>query len=317
MSRIQMFRSGVLSALSVVLCATGSLASAADCAPSATVDLSISADQPTIAPGHTGTQTVRVSNSGETTTGESLVAFVTPAYTNIDREVPLPAGCTLHYQNQDPTVPEVVNCRIPAGLAADRPVQLAIPLAVTERARLTGQLLDSLSVVPALESPDVEANMNDNWTTTSITVTRPTPAAPAGNRVGLYMAADVPFLEKDQTASAKVTYGNTGPAAMTDPVQITLVTPFTVNVDRTVALPAGCRIVLADQGLASPEIIVCTLPALGVDEQRTLVVPLRALGGGLTGRTSGTALIAPAGSDIETDQTDNLGLLSVKIPYRG
>ncbi|WP_328958032.1 hypothetical protein [Kitasatospora purpeofusca] len=281
------------------------------------MNLSISADQPTIVPGRTGTQTLTVANSGRPTTGESLVAFSTPAYTNIDRSVPLPAGCTLRYQNQDPTVPEVVNCRIPAGLAADRPVQLAIPLAVTERARLTGPALDAFSVVPTDGSPDTESDFNDNWALSSVVMTRPTPAIPVGNRVGLHLTHDVPVLAADGTATAILRYGNAGPAATVGPVQITFVTPFSTTVDPDRPLPQGCEIVLADRSLATPDVVVCTLPRLGTDQETALGLPLRSEDTGLAGRVAAPALIAPAcADDVDTDQTDNMDDPGVLIPRR-
>ncbi|MFJ2740572.1 hypothetical protein ACIO3O_12970 [Streptomyces sp. NPDC087440] len=232
-------------------------------------DLAVSTDQPLIVPGAGGVQTVVVSNAGAVTRGASLVTFVTPAYTNIDHSAALPGGCSMRYTNPDPTVPEVVNCLIPAGIAKGASVRLPMPLAVTERARLTGTNLDLVSVVAAEGSPDREANINDNSSMGSVAVSRPTPATPKGNKVGLYLTHDVPVLAEDRTAEVTLTYGNTGPKAMRGPVQITLVTPFSTNIDRAEPMPDGCRFALADESIGTPEIVVCTLPALDADEEST------------------------------------------------
>lgn len=115
-------------------------------------------------------------------------------------------------------------------------------------------------------------------------------------------------------------YGNVGPAHTSGKVQITAVTPFTVNIDRTRPLPHGCRILLEDQTVGTPEIVACTLPRLHVKEERFLRLPLVSAvenGKGPTGLLVGPTLIAPVSTqDVDVEQTDNLAVLGVAAPSR-
>jgi hypothetical protein len=281
-----------------------------------TVDLVVRADQPAIAPGATGIQQLLVSNSGQTTTGDVVVSFVTPAYTNIDRTTPLPAGCVMRYSDPDPTIPEVVNCTLAPGLAAGTTATLAMPLQVTTRARLSGpSALDVVSAVPAANSADREVNLNNNWTATSILITRPTPAMPQGNNINLYLTHDVPVATAAHTASVTLTYGNAGPESTLGPVQATVVTPFYTTVDLATPLPSPCHLALTDDTIATPEIVVCTLDPLAKNAQQTLTIPLKTFGTAIAGKVLAPALISPVqSSDVDIDQTDNLDSVGVLLP---
>ncbi|MBP5934994.1 hypothetical protein F3K43_02290 [Streptomyces sp. LBUM 1476] len=119
---------------SLAVLATGTVASPSYAEPaddSTAVDLSVKADIVQQAPGITGQQKITVTNQQGTTTGKTLLTYVTPPYTNIDRAVPLPSGCVMRYQNLDPTVPEVVVCELPAGLGEKERTELSIPIDVT------------------------------------------------------------------------------------------------------------------------------------------------------------------------------------------
>jgi hypothetical protein len=289
----------------------------ASAAAGAQIDLAVSSDQQLLIPGSPAVQHLRVTNNGETTTGGVVVTFVTPAYTNIDRGQPLPPGCSIRYTMPDPTIPEVVTCTLPPGLAHGAVENLAMPLLPTTRARLVGAALDITSALPADKSPDQDVNLNDNVDLATPTFTQPTPATPEGNRINLYLSHDVPVVAADHRASATLTYGNTGPNPMQGQTQITVVTPFTTNIDRDKPLATGCRIVLQDPSATVPEIVVCTLAPLAVGEQRSLVIPLKAVPTNLTGRPMSTLLVAPVSpADVEVDQADNLDTFGVKLVRR-
>ncbi|GAV45396.1 hypothetical protein [Streptomyces acidiscabies] len=306
---------------SLAVLATGTVASPSYAEPaddSTAVDLSVKADIVQQAPGITGQQKITVTNQQGTTTGKTLLTYVTPPYTNIDRAVPLPSGCVMRYQNLDPTVPEVVVCELPAGLGEKERTELSIPIDVTPRARITGMVRGVVDAVPAEGSSDTDVNLNDNWMPAYLSLTRPTPQTPDGNKTGLYLSVPMATLAEDGTAEVTSTYGNVGPAAGVGATQVTVVTPFAVNVDRDKPLPDGCAIALQEPFLGIPEIVVCTFPALAAKEQRTFTVPVRAASGGhAAGLLFGPALIAPASpEDVDPDQTDNVSSFAVLAPNR-
>ncbi|MEW1552115.1 hypothetical protein [Streptomyces tsukubensis] len=269
-----------------------------------------------IAPGTRGVQQLTVSNSGQTTTGQVQVIYVTPSYTNIDRVAALPDGCTMRYENPDPGVPEVVSCLLPAGIEQGESVHLAMPLDAPLEARLTGTNRGMLTAYPVDGSPDVENTLNDNWAGTYLQFTAPTPALPAGNKVNLYLAGSLPVLAADGTATAVFTYGNAGRNATTGTVEISAVTPFTLNIDRDKQLPDGCEIVLADESIAVSEQILCTLPALAAGEERQIAIPLKAPAQSPAGLLYAPALVSPGTGDVDTNQIDNLGALMALAPDR-
>ncbi|MFD7735009.1 hypothetical protein ACFV6F_32090 [Kitasatospora phosalacinea] len=308
----------VVAVTTVAVTAAAPVAAAPVARVGRTVDLAVRTELVQQTPGTTDTQQVTVTNQGERTTGGSLLTYVTPPYTNIDRDAPLPDGCTMRYQNLDPALPEVVTCVVPAGLGQGEDRTFSMPLAVTSRARLSGLIRGGVSVAPCPGSADTEANLNDNWIAAYLSLTRPTPPVPEGNRTGLYLAPAFPPVSKDGTAESTLTYGNVGPSATTGEVRIVAVTPFAFNVDRQQPLPDGCALALEDAFLGTPEIVVCDLPPLDVDEQRELRLPLRAATGAPpVGLVFNPALIAPvSGQDVEADQGDNVSTLGVQVPSR-
>lgn len=74
---------------------------------------------------------------------------------------------------------------------------------------------------------------------------------------------------------------------------------------------------LADESTATPELVVCPLPALAVGEEATLRLPVRAVPVAPVGSIGGTSLIAPGSpQDVGTDQADNWCLTAVQILNR-
>ncbi|NGO78221.1 hypothetical protein G6045_21515 [Streptomyces sp. YC504] len=310
-------RRGALSAAAAVACLVAGAATSFSAPRGTAVDLAI-ADVPLqVSPGKSGVQKLIVSNAGaRPTTGPALVSYATPAYTNIDRGRPLPRGCKIAYANPDPVVPEVVVCRLPAGLAKGRDTTLAVPVVVTERARLTGTIRGRSSVLPAPESKDTESDANNNWTLARLNLTRPTPAPPAGNRVGLWIAQSDAVVEQDGTAELELRYGNVGPNA-SDSTVVVFTTPLLTKVDTEGGLPDGCAFELDDKTPGIPQIVRCTLDGQDVEEDDSLTVPLVAQPGVPKGMTAGSLLVAPAKPcDVDTDQTDNLTVAVVRVPSR-
>jgi hypothetical protein len=280
----------------------------------ADLDLVVTTTPVTLAPGTQGVQTVTVTNRGEAAEGEVLVTYVTSAYTNLANT---PRGCTIRYENLDPTVPEVLTCLIdPSLLGANQSTTVDVPLDLTTRARLTGLIPAWTSAVPAPGSADTETNPSTSWKPSLVSVTGPTPATPDGNRVGLYLSHVPAILDKQNKGTAGLIYGNIGPNPLRGEVQLTAVSPFFTKFDQA-QLPEGCTLELTDASPGIPDIVVCRRPGLEVDEEARLDLPLMALDGHPDGSLVNNALVAPASpDDVENDQTDNTNPLFVVAPAR-
>jgi hypothetical protein len=93
-------------------------------------------------------------------------------------------------------------------------------------------------VAPVPGTSDV--NLSDNWNYTFLTVLPPTPEAPGGNRVDLYLAYDVSAMTTAGPGAVRFHYGNKEPQAMRGSAHLTFVTPFYAN--HAEPLPPGCRL---------------------------------------------------------------------------
>lgn len=278
------------------------------------INLALSSVSPSIASGKTGLQTFTISNTGATTEGASILTYVTPFYVNIDRDQPLPDGCSFRLEDPDPTVPEIVRCTIPAGLEQNNDVKLSIPIVVTTRARFVGGTQGAVIVTPTQGSPDREIDLTDNTRTPVLTVVPPSPEVPEVNIVGLYGTADRPAIAPDQRKLATFAYGNVGPNDMTGEVTITFLTPFYVLFDRDQPLPDGCSLRLEDPDPAVPEMVTCKRSALAKGEEDQIQFGMVAVPGGPRGAQNGGALVAPASaSDADFDQADNLVRAGVQV----
>ncbi|NGO74517.1 hypothetical protein G6045_02285 [Streptomyces sp. YC504] len=284
----------------------------------ADVDLAI-ADAPVqLSPGQRGVQRLTVSNAAKrATTGVALVSYATPPYTNVDRKRPLPGGCRIAYQNQDPVMPEIVTCRLGAGLAKGKDRTVAIPVVVTDRARLTGTVRGRSSVMPAPGSKDVEVDTNNNWVLARLNLTRPTPPLPKGNKVGLWVAQADAVIAKDNTGELELSYGNTGPNETRRGAVVVVTTPLLVKIDTEAGLPDECTLALDDRTPGIPQVVRCTLDDVDVEEDDTFTLPLVAQPGAPKGMSTGTTLVAPGHpEDVDTDQVDNVGVAVARIPVR-
>lgn len=132
------------------------------------VDLSFRTDSVAIAPGRTGVQRLHIHNGGSSAvTGPVAVAYVTPVYVNVDRTRPPPAGCAMRLRAPEPTVPEVVTCRITPNLPPGAELTMEIPLAVTTRARFVGRDLGMAMVAPAAGAGSADVTSATTGTTPS------------------------------------------------------------------------------------------------------------------------------------------------------
>lgn len=286
----------LLAALPVMV---GAPASAAD------VDLWITYDVPTASSGGTALSTLTIGNAGSSASGVVRLTFATPAFVNIDRGQPLPAGCAFVYENLDRTVPEVVGCVLP-GLAANASRNLVFGVAVHATAppiTTWGMAL----ILPAIGSPDHELYMTDNVTTPGVNVAR---LGPIGSgTINLYLAGDLPSVSQSAGGTQSFIVGNHGPGPTTGPVTLTMTTPFFVNFDHSRPLPGGCGYLLQNADPAIPEIVRCTLPpGLAVGSAVTIQLPLALVPGGPIGAEYSIAAVATgAGSpDVDPDRTDNV-----------
>jgi len=285
----------------------------AEAIPRATkdVDLTMSPDPVAMAPGGTGVQNLKVINSGETDfAGPFAVTYVTPTYVNVDHTKPLPAGCEMRLTDPDPTIPEVVTCRITEPIAAGKDLSVGIPVTATTRVRFVGRVRGLAIAAPATESGHSDIDLGDNWNVAAVTVTRPTPNSPAGNQIDLYDTNTTPALSDDKPDAVTITYGNKGPEDMRGNTQITYVTPFYVNVDHNKPLPDGCKMRLVDPDPLVPEMVVCTLEPLKANTTATVAIPLQLVPSAPLGLLTGSCHVAPPTVDpvvdVERSQVDNV-----------
>ncbi|WP_424216494.1 hypothetical protein ACN20G_30650 (plasmid) [Streptomyces sp. BI20] len=276
-------------------------------------DLVVDAAAVTAAPGTSVAHTVGVRNRGAGTRGPVLLTYVTPAYTHVDRFGPaLPEGCEVRHVDLDPVVPEVVTCRIPAGLAEGARTSFVVPLAVTTRARLTGGVGGLLDAMPAPGSPDRETAPEDNWVSTELTLVGPVPEAPPGEPVDLFLVPDTEAAGTEAATEVVLEHGNRGPRPARS-VRVVAVAPFLTRWRGP--LPAGCGLVLDDPDPAVPRIVDCVLPRTAADGRGRLRLALETLPGAPTGTLTAPVLVAPADpGDVDADQRDNLGVITLRRP---
>ncbi|MFD8498542.1 hypothetical protein [Amycolatopsis sp. NPDC059657] len=267
----------------------------------APADLTLSSNALSVAPGATGVQALRVANAGSAEfAGPVALTYVTPTYLNVDHEKPMPAGCEMRLTDPDPTIPEVVTCRVPGPIAAGKELTVGIPVAATTRVRFVGRVRGMAMAAPT----GADADLGDNWNYSQVVITRPTPKAPEGTPVDLYLTNAVPAVSQTQPAKVTLTYGSKASHDLKGDIQITYVTPFYVNVDHAKPLPSGCKMRLTDRDPLVPEIVVCTLKPLKAGKTGSVAIPVELAKGAPPGALGGMALIAPV-SDVERGQIDN------------
>ncbi|WP_370948739.1 hypothetical protein AB5J62_14605 [Amycolatopsis sp. cg5] len=288
-----------------VVPATPAIALAAPAAPLRVApprpDLTLSSNALSVAPGAAGVQTLRVANVGSAeVTDPVTLTYVTPTYLNVDHDQPLPSGCEMRLTDPDPTIPEVVTCRIPGPIAAGKEVTVGIPVAATTRVRFVGRVRGMAMAAPT----GADADLGDNWNYAQVVITRPTPKLPDGNPVDLYLTNAVPAVSDGQPGKVTFTYGSKAPHEAKGDIRLTYVTPFYVNVDHAKPLPSGCKMRLTDRDPLVPEIVVCSLKPLKAGKTGSLAIPVELVKGAPPGPLGGMALIAPA-TDVERGQIDN------------
>ncbi|WP_394846723.1 hypothetical protein LZC95_04570 [Pendulispora brunnea] len=271
--------------------------------PSRGVDLVVSSDNLVVTPGTKATAAVRVVNRGNVATqSPARLVVVSPFYANIDRAA-LPAGCAVVVSNPLPNIPEVAECSIPAGLGPGEERTVELPLDVLSGGP-TGLGVGTMFV--GTGPSGVELFVLDN--TSRFSVQR---SAVEGRsldaRVDLWVSNDQPVLGPNQPRSVTLRYGNIGRLSTKAPSQLVYVTPFYVNVDRAMALPAGCRVQADHPDPLIPETVICTIPAgLGPGEERPLTLPLAWVPGGSAGQLVGKVSFVPGAGDLEIHEDDNL-----------
>ncbi|MFD7735103.1 hypothetical protein ACFV6F_32570 [Kitasatospora phosalacinea] len=239
--------------------------------------------------------------------------FTTPLLVNIDRRSPLPEGCGFRYTNQDPAVPEVVECLAPP-LPHGALTTLRLPVTAVDAAAPTVSTYGILSVLPAPGSADTDTSATNSSLTTVFNIQQgPPQAVPAGSTpVDLYLVGDTPAISPGGTGMATFSVGNSGPHPTSGTVRAVYVTPLFVNVDHRLPLPPECTMLLADADPSVPEIVQCvrTVP-LSPHDTWSERIPLTVVPGGPQGQNFGTAIVtagtpAAPGCDFETRLADNV-----------
>jgi hypothetical protein len=287
--------------------------------PAGEVDLSFRIESATVPRGGTAVHRLHVRNGETAFAGPVALTYVTPLYVNIDRAEPLPDGCAMHLEAPEPTVPEVVKCRITGQLQALQEIVLEMPLAVTPRARFEGRVLGLAMAAPAAESGALDANLSDNWEYAQLRLLPPAPETPPGNPTDLYLVHDVPALAANRPGALRFHIGNKGPSPALGGTHLTFVTPFYVN--HHGQLPPGCTMRLTDADPLVPEIVTCALPPLAPGATRSVSIPVDLVDHAPHGQIGGLAQVAPTtadrGTDVETWQIDNfLPVTAVNITTR-
>lgn len=283
------------------------------------VDLSFRIESATIPRDGRAVHRLHVRNGETAFDGPVAVTYVTPQYVNIDRARALPDGCAMHLEAPEPTVPEVVTCRITGHVHASQEFVLEMPLAATPRARFEGRTLGMAMVAPAAETGILDVHLSDNWEYAQLRLLPPAPETPAGNRADLYLTYDVPALTEDRPSEATFHIGNKGPTPALGGTHLTYVTPFYVN--HHGQLPKGCTMRLTDADPLVPEIVTCALPPVAPGATRSVSIPVHLVDRAPYGQLGGLALTAPTTADrtadVETWQIDNflpVAVLNITTP---
>ncbi|WP_394825746.1 hypothetical protein [Pendulispora albinea] len=294
--------------------ATSNVSSAAG---GASIDLRLSSTSVAAAAGDSGIQRFTLTNRGADATGAHRLVYSVPPFTIVDRSKVLPGQCDFLYENLDPTVPEIVQCRI-AALKHGASATLDLPLSVAPGSP-SGQFLGLGMVIPAADSSDTEQFLNDNRSAPAVAIlfdpdaTRPPPDTEG---VDLYIWGDFPQVAPGGTTISYVHIGNKGPQPTRGETRVTFATPLFVNIDRGHPLPSGCTIIYANLDPAVPEILECLVPA-GIpagNEAPPLAIPISAAPGGAPGGRFGNMIVRPGSRrDRERDLRDNVHLHGVVI----
>jgi hypothetical protein len=271
------------------------------------VNLSFRIDSATAPREGTVVQRLHVRAGDGGFTGTAAVTYVTPMYVNIDHTKPLPVGCAMRLDEPDPTIPEVVTCRVAERLDVGGEFTLDMPLVVTSLARFTGRTRGMAMVAPVAGSGVTDVNLSDNWEFAQLRVLPPAPVTPPGRPVDFYVTHQVPALMGGVPGAVTFQYGNKGPKIDGGGTHLTFVTPFYVN--HHGVLPPGCAMRLTDGDPLVPEIVTCTLSPLPPGLTRSVAIPVTLVANAPEGQIGGLGLVAPATAErdgaTETWQIDN------------
>ncbi|WP_394820474.1 hypothetical protein [Pendulispora albinea] len=259
------------------------------------VDLELYSTIASAAPGEGTTQDFVITNRGAPTRAESRFVYVTPTFVNFDRRASLPAGCSYAYENPDPLIPEIVDCKIPAGLGPDDRVTLTFHL-VTTHATLVGMTYGGAIVSPD-ERIDTEQNFTTNWVAPYVQFLESeerSSAAATGYSANVYLSWDVPSVAPGDVKRQKLVVGNQGPDATRAPIRLVYVSAFFSNFVES-KVPRGCKLLLADPDPLMPQILECVLSKpLRAGDERTVDVFITTVAGGPIGYISASSVAAEA-----------------------
>ncbi|HEX5404691.1 MAG TPA: hypothetical protein VFX16_20570 [Pseudonocardiaceae bacterium] len=286
----------------------------------ARIDLNLYYDEPVIAAGGIGIQTLTVTNSGADGTTPIDLTVTTGVFVAVDPAGRMPKGCGFLYQDGDPdaTVPEVVRCVLPP-LEHNDSTAVTLPLMVAEAAA-AGDTFGTATVLPEPGSPDVDQHVADNLGWPSVVVTNPgtSVGAPTNGQVtDLYVTTDLPAVATGQPAVETLTVGNRGPQPANEPIRLVVVTPPLVRLATDQPMPAGCGFVYDSPDPAAPELVRCSIAPLAVGTSTTVRLPLAPVFGSPVQTSWGVAGVFPdrsAGStDIDPVPANNLVESGVQV----
>ena len=302
---------------------------------SGNVNLYVVADEPALdTTGTANPVTIEVGNNGPSaTTGQVILTAATTFFENFVSSS-LPAGCSFLLEDSDPSVPEIVQCSVSAGLApgTSQAFYFQINIVPGGPQGLAGALFGSAeTTVPNDVDPDLSDNAfngtNTLFTPTTQETTHPTITLPSGTVTGgppfvppattgtgaavdLDINASAVAVLPGQDVPVTFTIGNHGQSA-TGQVRLIFQTPIFVNADST-QMPSNCAFLYENADFIIPSVVQCLLngPASGQTVSQTL--QLITASNIPEQRTFGRATVMPAYSspDVEQSLGDNeIGLV--------
>lgn len=286
----------------------------------ARIDLNLYYDEPVIAAGSIGTQTLTVTNSGDDATTPEDLTITTGVFIAVDPAGRMPTECGFLYQDAatDATVPEVLRCVLPPLQHGDS-ADVTLPLTAAEGAA-AGDTFGIAAVLPQPGSPDVDQHVADNLGWPSVVVTNPSTSVggPTNALVtDLYVTSDLPAVATGQPAAEALTVGNRGPQHSSGQIRLVVVTPPLVRLATDQPMPTGCGFVYDSPDPAAPELVQCLITPQPVGGTTTIRLPLAPVFGSPVQTSWGVAGVFPdraAGStDIDPVPANNLVESGVQV----
>ena len=239
----------------------------------ATVDLIVDADQPTIVVGNSGTQTLTVSNTGDSATASVVLTYYTPIFCNLATSQPtLPSGVTssVLYTNTSRFIPSAIQYTITAtALNASGSISVSVGLTVPSGTPQTPSMLSwgNATVYP-IAGGDTEVNLQDNVIGSAVSIDGASPGTVSSSSPALFLAPPFGTAYSDNsttstTGSVFFLVGNDKNAGATSqPFGLVFVLPPYIRYTSADSLTSCSVLFPSTTDLTLEQIVSCTNPTL-------------------------------------------------------